>query len=76
MTFKDRIALHYLITASSLIATVFLIIYLIVSSIVYSNLDSALIYEAQKHLKDVVVEGDSLHFNSQAIMAEREHKEA
>jgi len=76
MTFKDRIAFYYLITASSLIATVFFIIYLIVSTTVYSNLDSALIYEAQKHLKDVVVEGDSLHFNSQAIMAEREHKEA
>ncbi len=76
MTFKDRIAFYYLITASSLIATVFFIIYLIVSTTVYSNLDSALIYEAQKHLKDVVVAGDSLHFNSQAIMAEREHKEA
>ena len=76
MTFKNRIALHYLITASSLIATVFVIIYLIVSTTVYSNLDSALIYEAQKHLKDVVVEEDSLHLNSQAIMAEREHKEA
>ncbi len=76
MTFKDRIAFHYLITASSLIAIVFIIIYLIVSTTVYSNLDSALIYEAHKHLKDVVVDKDRLLFNSKAIMAEREHKEA
>lgn len=76
MTFKDRIALYYLIAASSVIAVVFIIIYLIVSTTVYSNLDSALVYEAQKHLKDVVVERDSLYFNTKAILAEREHKEA
>lgn len=76
MTFKDRIALHYLLTASSLIAIVFIIIYLIVSTTVYSNLDSALIYEAHKHLKDVTINDNHLHFNNKAIMAEREHKEA
>jgi signal transduction histidine kinase len=76
MTFKNRIALYYLISASSIIAVVFVIIYLIVSTTVYSNLDSALTYEARKHLKDVVVAVDTLYFNSEAIMAEREHKEA
>ena len=76
MTFKDRIASYYLIAASSVIAVVFIIIYLIVSTTVYSNLDSALVYEAQKHLKDVLIEQDSLYFNTKAIMAEREHKEA
>ncbi len=76
MTFKDRIAFYYLISAASIIATVFVIIYFIVSATVYSNLDSALIYEARKHLKDVIVEQDSLYFDNHAIIAEREHKEA
>ncbi len=76
MTFKDRVAFSYLISATSIIATVFVIIYFIVSATVYSNLDSALIYEARKHLKDVIVEQDRLYFNNQAIVAEREHKEA
>ncbi len=76
MTFKDRIASYYLITASSIIAVVFFVIYLIVSTTVYSNLDAALTYEAQKHLKDVITGQDTLYFNSKAIMAEREHKEA
>ena len=76
MTFKDRIALVYMLTASTLIAVVFLIIYFIVSTTVYSNLDTALIYEAQKHLKDIIVKNDSLKFDDQAIRNEREHKEA
>ena len=76
MTFKDRIALVYMLTASTLIAVVFFIIYFIVSTTVYSNLDTALIYEAQKHLKDIIVKNDSLKFDDQAIRNEREHKEA
>jgi signal transduction histidine kinase len=76
MTFKDRIAFYYLMAAASVIAVVFTIIYLIVSATVYSNLDAALVYEAQKHLKDVIVSQEGLYFDNRAIQAEREHKEA
>ncbi len=76
MTFKDRIASYYLIAAASVIAIVFAIIYFIVSATVYSNLDSALVYEAHKHIKDIVVNDDSIHFNKIALIQEREHKEA
>ncbi len=76
MTFKDRIAFVYMLTSSTLIAVVFLIIYFIVSTTVYSNLDTALKYEAQKHLKDIVIKNDSLMFDEQVVFAEREHKDA
>ncbi len=76
MTFKNKIASYYLIATASVIAVVFTIIYLIVSTAVYSNLDSALIYEAEKHLKDVLVDHNLLAFNDKAISEEREHKEA
>ncbi len=76
MTFKDRIASYYLVAAASVIAVVFAIIYFIVSTTVYSNLDSALIYESQKHLKDIIIKQDSIYFDSNALNQEREHKEA
>lgn len=76
MTFKNRIATYYLIAAASVIAVVFAIIYFIVSATVYSNLDSALVYEAKKHVKDVIVEQDTVYFDSKSIREEREHKEA
>ncbi len=76
MTFKNRIAFYYLAAAASIIAVVFTIIYFIVSTTVYSNLDSSLVYEANKHIKDVIVKGDSLYFKAEAITEEREHKEA
>ncbi len=76
MTFKNRIASYYLIAATLVIAIVFAIIYLIVSTTVYSNLDSALVYEAKKHIKDVAFNEDSIFFNTEAIKEEREHKEA
>jgi signal transduction histidine kinase len=76
MTFKSRIASYYLLAAASVIAVVFAIIYFIVSTTVYSNLDTALVYEAQKHLKDVIIKNDSVYFDNSALKYEREHKEA
>lgn len=76
MTFRNRIATYYLIAAASVIAIVFTIIYFIVSTTVYSNLDSALIYEAQKHIKDVIINQKNIYFDTKAISEEREHKEA
>ncbi len=76
MTFKNKIALYYLAATATVIAAVFVIIYFIVSTTVYSNLDSALIYEAEKHLKDVVIENGQLAFDEHAIQEEREHKRA
>lgn len=76
MTFRNRIATYYLIAAASVIAIVFTIIYFIVSTTVYSNLDSALVYEAQKHIKDVIINQKNIYFDTKAISEEREHKEA
>lgn len=76
MTFRNRIATYYLIAAASVIAIVFTIIYFIVSTTVYSNLDSALVYEAQKHIKDVIINRKNIYFDTKAISEEREHKEA
>ncbi len=76
MTFKNKIAFHYLIATASVIAVVFFIIYLIISTTVYYNLDTALFYEAQKHLKDVTKKGDTIGLNEGVVNTEREHMEA
>ncbi len=76
MTFKDKIASYYLIATASVIAVMFAIIYFIVLTTVYNNLDSALRYEANKHLKDIVVSESKLGFGSKTIIEEREHNEA
>ncbi|MCF6268331.1 MAG: ATP-binding protein [Melioribacteraceae bacterium] len=76
MTFKDRIASYFLVATASVIAVVFAIIYFIVSTTVYSNLDSALVYESHKHLKDIIIKQDSIYFDNNALNQEREHKEA
>ncbi|MCB9208507.1 MAG: HAMP domain-containing histidine kinase [Ignavibacteriales bacterium] len=76
MTYKNRIATHYLISAASVIAVVFVIIYFIVKTTVFSNLDTALLYESNKHLNDIVVNQDSIKFNKNSINYEREHQQA
>ena len=75
MTFKNRIAFNYMVATAIVVATVFAIIYLIVHTTVYYNLDRFLTYEAEKHLGEIVNTHDSILFINKAEWAEREHRE-
>ncbi|MCB0603033.1 MAG: HAMP domain-containing protein [Saprospiraceae bacterium] len=75
MTLKNRIALNYMVATAFVVALVFAIIYLIVHTTVYYNLDRFLTYEAEKHLGEIVNAHDSILFINKAEWAEREHRE-
>ena len=75
-SFKNRIALHYLIATATLTAVVFFIIFQVVHSSVYQHLDDDLLYEAYKHTKAIKLEGDKVIFRNKAEWEEREHREA
>lgn len=76
ITFRNRIALYYMLATAIVIALVFGIVFFIVKGTVYRNLDSDLSYEAQKHTKEIEYDGDSLHFFNKAEWTEREHRQA
>lgn len=75
LSYKNRIAIYYMGVTAVIIALVFVVVYLIVRTTVYHNLDSVLSYQAKKHTKEIFIEGDSLRFVNKAEWEEREHKE-
>ena len=75
LTFKNRIAFSYMVATAFVIAVVFFIIHFIVKTTVYHNLDNALSYQAQKHTKEIFIQGDSILFVNKAEWQEREHRE-
>lgn len=75
LSFKNRIALHYLIATATLTAAVFFIIFQVVRSSVYLHLDNDLLYESHKHSRQIMLEGDQIVFRNKAEWEEREHRE-
>lgn len=75
LTFKNRIAFLYMLATAIVMASVFVVIYLIVQSTVYRHLDSDLQYEVAKHQTEIVFEGDSIRFDHKNEWMEREHNE-
>lgn len=75
LSYKNRIALYYMVATAVVIALVFFIIHLIVKTTVYFNLDHALSYQAEKHTHEIFIEGDTIRFLNKAEWEEREHKE-
>ncbi|MGB3774217.1 MAG: HAMP domain-containing sensor histidine kinase [Leeuwenhoekiella sp.] len=75
LTFKTRIALHYMIATGIIIAVVFLAIFFVVKNTVYNNLDQDLDFEAYKHTGEVTVRSDTIFFSNKAELEEREHQE-
>lgn len=74
--YKNRIALNFLIASAVTISLVFLVIYAVVLTTVYQNLDRAVSYEAIKHSHGLTFTRDSIHFLNRAELEEREHREA
>ncbi len=75
LSFKNRIALYYLLATASVVTVVFFLIYFVVQTAVYSELDSNLSFEAHKHSEEILIHNDSIFFKNKNEWAEREHRE-
>ncbi len=75
LNFKNRIALHYIVATGLIIALVFLGIFFVVKSTVYTNLDKDLNFEIQKHTQEITIKNDSIYFSNKKELEEREHME-
>ncbi len=75
LSFKNRIALNYMVATAIMIAIVFVIILVIVKTTVIYNLDKNLTFEAEKHKKEIIIHNDSVHFVNILEWTEREHRE-
>lgn len=75
LSFKNRIAFHYMVATAIIMALGFGIIYFVVQSTVLKHLDDDLSYEAEKHTGEIKIVGDSLQFINKAEWEEREHHE-
>ena len=75
LSFKNRIALYYLLATASVVTVVFILIYFVVQTAVYRELDDNLSFEAHKHNEEIFIRNDSIFFKNKNEWAEREHRE-
>ena len=75
LSFKNRIAFHYMVATAIIMAVVFGIIYFVVQSTALKHLDNDLSYEAKKHIGEIIIVGDIIQFINKAEWEEREHRE-
>ncbi|MNX65712.1 Signal transduction histidine-protein kinase ArlS [compost metagenome] len=73
ISFKNRIALNYIITTGLLILVVFSLIYSIVKHTAYSHIDENLNVEIKNHLAEIKVVGDKVILIDEEEWNEREH---
>ncbi|WP_428233069.1 HAMP domain-containing sensor histidine kinase [Flavobacterium sp.] len=73
LSFKNRIALNYIITTGLLILVVFSVIYSIVKHTVYSHIDDNIHVEIQNHLDEIKEEGGKVILIDEEEWNEREH---
>ena len=74
LTFKNRIALHYMLATAALVAAAYLVVFLVVRQQVYADLDASLHYEAALHLREVTMHEQHIHFSHKGEWEEREHR--
>ncbi|TYB77514.1 HAMP domain-containing histidine kinase [Bizionia saleffrena] len=75
LTFRNRIALHYMLATAIIMALAFIVVYFVVQGTVYQNLDTDLSYEAKKHTGEIKIVGDSVQIKNKKEWEEREHRE-
>lgn len=75
LSFRNRIALHYMIATAVIMMVAFIVVYFVVQGTVYRNLDDDLSYEAEKHTREIEVVGDSIKIINKKEWEEREHRE-
>src|SRR5680860_199888 len=75
LSFRNRIALHYMIATAIIMAVAFTVVYFVVQGTVYQNLDNDLSFEAEKHTGEISIVGDSIKIKNRKEWEEREHRE-
>lgn len=75
LTFKNRIALHYMLATAALVAVAYLLVLVVVRHQVYATLDNRLRFEATKHLGEITITGQQIRFSHKGEWEEREHRE-
>ncbi|GAB2475829.1 hypothetical protein GCM10011375_22540 [Hymenobacter qilianensis] len=74
LTFKSRIALHYMLATAALVAAAYLVVFVVVCHQVYTYLDANLRYEVAKHLGEIAITGSKIRFSDRGEWEEREHQ--
>lgn len=73
LSFKNRIASHYIISTALLIAVVFFVIYISVHYSVYSHVNDDIQSESTKHLSEIEVKNNQFKLLHKEEWMEREH---
>ncbi len=73
LSFKNRIALNYILTTGLLVLVAFSAIYFIVKLSVYNRIDENLNIEIQDHLKEIKIENKKVILMDAEEWEEREH---
>ncbi|WP_281233580.1 sensor histidine kinase [Flavobacterium gelatinilyticum] len=73
LSFKNRIALNYIITTGLLVLAVFSAIYFIVRLTVYNHIDENLLIEVRDHLSEIKIEKKAVILMDAEEWEEREH---
>jgi signal transduction histidine kinase len=75
LSFRNRIALHYMIATALIMAVAFTVVYFVVQETMYQNLDNDLSIEAEKHTEEIIIQGDSIKVKNKKEWEEKEHRE-
>ena len=75
ISFKNRIALNYMAATAIIMSIAFIVVYFVVKSVVYQNIDDNLSYEAEKHTNEIEIVGDSVKIKNKKEWEEIEHSE-
>lgn len=75
LSYKNRIALFYMIATALIMSVAFTAVYFVVKGVVYQNIDNDLSYEAEKHTEEIKIVGDSIKIKNRKEWEEREHRE-
>ena len=73
LSFKNRIASHYIITTALLIFVVFFVIYSIVKFSVYNHLNTDISKEVKNHLNEIEIKNNTFRLIHMDEWEEREH---
>lgn len=73
LSFKNRIAFHYIVSTALLIFVVFFAIYSIVHFSVYNHVNNDINKEVKNHLNEIKINGDSFYLIHIEEWKEREH---
>ncbi len=75
LSFKNRIALYYMIATAVIMAVAFAVVYFVVQGVVYQNIDDDLSFEAERHTHEIIIVGDSIKIFNRKEWEEKEHRE-